>query len=221
MSVELQIIEHKECLRCFQPIDQRADICPFCQSSQKVRSRIRRPLLIGALVTLFLLLPILWWSLSQVQSSNDQLQQDLVATQAQLSETQSNLELLASSNAAASLRQRELAEKELDQLIARLTSYTDLAATLCSQSTILSKCTRALRDSAQDNLALAKVLGVYQAIGAEQELCDRLRPALLQLSRYSQTGVGHTLLQLGLSPEMGLGHTLNQRYFASTASCWG
>ena len=203
MSVGLHIVEHKDCLRCFQPIDERAELCPFCNSSQKVRRRWWRSLIPWALVAIAA--SVFWYAFSDLRNSKAGLEHEVSQRQEALAATIHEIE--AQELAAASAFQASLiaANNELDGLVRQAEEYSENIAKFCRGASILQVCDSVLTDSAENSLAMAKIFGRYQAFGNQSEFCDRIRPVLVKLASYSETEFGRAIYD---------------RYFQSTEACW-
>ena len=163
MTVELQIIEHRDCIRCYQPIDKRAELCPFCHSTQIVRSKWRRriPAVLGVLAVL--ILPIVWFVVSDLRSSNLVLERVVDDQEMQLASRLEEIE-------ADSLADQEalgVAKAELVVLMRRAASYSRAASTWCIGVPILEVCELILNRSDKDVFAVSMLLGRFQSLGEQ------------------------------------------------------
>ncbi len=71
-GIEVQLLETKDCIHCYQKIDERAQRCPFCQVSQQRRPWSRRRanlILLGACICVVVSLVALYF----VRVSHDEV----------------------------------------------------------------------------------------------------------------------------------------------------
>ena len=172
MSIELQIIEYKDCMQCDQSIDRNADLCPFCRCSQDTLSKIDRFMVFGGFRALLLTLAVSVFFVGAVHSSNNPGQDGVDLDPA---------------------NQRSSASDELERIAGRLEFYTELATKDCVSPENDSVCSRAIIGSTRDSALLAELIGAYESIGRKAGLCDQLRPGLLKLGRVSSTEFGGAL----------------------------
>ena len=205
MSAKLRIVEHKDCLRCFQPIDERAEMCPYCTSPQtKPRLHIGK---IVAVVSLMLatLATYFWFSLDRERHASYELSNDLSVVQEKL--TTSRSEAAEYLDATESLQRNRLgaAKEELTLLIERARTNTATASTFCDAESILGICSEVLSRTSKDTIALAELMGRFEALGLRGSFCDQMRPVLRELVRQSTNR---------------LGADMHNSYYLATARCW-
>ena len=201
MTVELQIIEYRDCIRCYQPIDKRAELCSFCHSTQIIQSKWRGRIFTVLGVLAILSLPIVWFILSDLKSSNLALERAVDDQEVQLATTLKKIE----ANSLAHQQALGIAKTELDVLIQRAFSYSNNASTFCIGVPVLEVCELILNHSDKDSIAVSTLLGRFQSLGEQAMFCDLMRPMLRRLARNSTTE---------------LGRTLHKRYFLSSEVCW-
>ena len=201
MTVELQIIEYRDCIRCYQPIDKRAELCSFCHSTQIIQSKWRSRIFTVLGVLAILSLPIVWFILSDLKSSNLALERAVDDQEVQLATTLKEIE----ANSLAHQQTLGVAKTELALLIQRVFSYSNNAATFCIGVPVLEVCELILNHSDKDSIAVSTLLGRFQSLGEHAMFCDLMRPMLRRLARNSTTE---------------LGRTLHKRYFLSSEVCW-
>jgi len=209
MAVEFQIVEHKECVRCYQPIDKRAAICPFCQSSQKqskpyVRSILRASAIgLAALVlgcaVLFLM------SLERERSSGLELARDLARTQSELNSVRSAVESERLTKAQLATVQLDVATDELKALVSRAESTVSFVINHCLGQSMHAGCLDIPMAASDDSLLMARLIGRFEALEARDAFCDQMRPVLTRLNRTSWSKIGAEI---------------HDRYYLATANCW-
>ena len=205
MSAELRIVEHKDCLRCFQPIDERAQVCPYCNSVQVKPNRYGRYLLVGLCLSLTILCVYFWFSLNTERRAGHELSNDLKISQMELDATRSVA--VQQLGATDSLRRNSLAAaaKDLAFLVERAQANTATVSAFCVVDSISDVCSRVLIQTSEDTRALAELMGRFEALASRDTFCDQMRPVLTNL--------------VGLSSP-GLGADMYNSYYLATASCW-
>jgi len=205
MSTELRIVEHKDCLRCFQPIDERAELCPFCSSLQTKPNRNIRSVLAGMGLVLTFLVVYLWFSLDRERREGLEITNELVASQGQLNSVRSATASYLSRIESLQSSRLDAANVELAQLIKRAQSNTTTVSTLCDFESILGICSKILNQTTKDTIALAELMGRFEALGFRGSFCDQVRPVLKSLVRISTNRIGADM---------------HNSYYLATSNCW-
>ncbi len=213
MAAEFQIVEHKDCLRCFQPIDQRAMVCPFCQSSQKKPTSRLHSFLLSLLNPAAVVLTFafagcaayFWFSFDSERDSGLELARDLATAQRELDVIRSDSEAQRLSSEESARLRLDLVKGELEVLISHIGSTANLVATFCNEESILSVCLEASKGTSEDSIALARLMGRFEALGSGAAFCDRMRPVVENLNRRASSRTGANM---------------RDSYYLATANCW-
>jgi len=209
MTVDVQIIEHKECRHCFQPIDRRAVQCPFCTSPQTIpRNRLAY---LAAFIAVLLIgcLGFLWQSNERAQQARARLAVDLLETNNALEAVQSNQAANQAAREAASTdsttaRLRAITT-QLQTLIRSAQAQSALIQSQCVSEPLPAMCSELVDQSLQDAIEFAALFGQFGALDAQDAFCDQLRPTMLAFSHL---------------PSNPLGAEVHNRYYLATARCW-